>query len=39
VRVSYVGLKWYHDQLIEDRWVPLAVDEFDALLVEALAKA
>ncbi|ESW38372.1 hypothetical protein [Pseudomonas taiwanensis] len=39
VRVSYAGLKWCHDQLIDDRWVPLAVDEFDALLVEALAKA
>lgn len=39
VRVSYMGLKWSHDQLVDERWVPLAVDEFDALLVEALAKA
>lgn len=37
LRVSYSGLKWHHDQLIDDRWMPLAVDEFKALLTEALA--
>ncbi|MBI6918192.1 hypothetical protein JET68_05215 [Pseudomonas monteilii] len=36
LRVSYSGLKWYHDQLIDDRWEPLSVDEFEALLTEAL---
>ena len=36
LRVSYSGLKWYHDQLIEDRWEPLSVDEFEALLTDAL---
>ncbi|BFO07183.1 hypothetical protein MX621_30865 (plasmid) [Pseudomonas aeruginosa] len=39
VRVTYSGLKWYHEQLVNDRWEALAVDEFEALLVEALAKA
>ncbi|PWY44398.1 hypothetical protein [Pseudomonas sp. RW405] len=36
LRVSYSGLKWYHDQLIDDRWEPLSVDEFEALLTDAL---
>lgn len=36
LRVSYSGLKWYHDQLIEDRWEPLSADEFEALLSDAL---
>lgn len=36
LRVSYSGLKWYHEQLIEDRWEPLSVDEFEALLTDAL---
>lgn len=36
LRVSYSGLKWYHDQLINDRWEPLSVDEFEALLTIAL---
>lgn len=39
VRVSCSGLKWYHDQLIDDRWEPLTVCEFEALLAEALAKS
>ncbi|MDG9809453.1 MULTISPECIES: hypothetical protein [Pseudomonas] len=39
VRVSYSGLKWYHDQLVDDRWEPLTVDEFEALLTEGLAKS
>ncbi|OAS07627.1 hypothetical protein AYO08_09800 [Pseudomonas putida] len=39
VRVTYSGLKWYHEQLVDDRWEALAVDEFESLLVEALAKA
>ena len=39
LRVHYSGLKWYHDQLVNDCWEPLSVDEFDALLAEALAKA
>lgn len=39
VRVSCSGLKWYHDQLIDGRWEPLAVEEFDELLTEALAKS
>ena len=39
VRVTYSGLKWYHDQLINDRWEPLAVEEFDELLTKALEKA
>lgn len=36
LRVSYSGLKWYHDQLIGDYWEPLSVDEFEALLTGAL---
>jgi hypothetical protein len=36
LRVSYSGLKWYHDQLIEDRWEPLSVDKFETLLTVAL---
>lgn len=36
LRVTYSGLKWYHDQLIDDRWEPLSVDEFEALLADAL---
>ncbi|MBH3307889.1 hypothetical protein I5P84_00285 [Pseudomonas mosselii] len=36
LRVSYSGLKWYHDQLIDDRWEPLSTDEFEALLTAAL---
>jgi len=36
LRVTYSGLKWYHDQLIDDRWEPLSVDEFEALLTTAL---
>lgn len=39
LRVHYKGLKWYHEQLIDDCWEPLAVEEFDALLAEALSKA
>lgn len=36
LRVSYSGLKWYHDQLIDDRWEQLSADEFEALLTDAL---
>jgi len=39
LRVCYSGLKWYHDQLIEDRWEPLSVDEFEGLLTDALRGA
>lgn len=39
LRVHYKGLKWYHEQLINDCWEQLAVDEFDELLTEALAKS
>lgn len=39
LRVHYKGLKWYHEQLLDDCWEPLAVEEFDALLAEALSKA
>lgn len=39
LRVTYSGLKWYHEQLVNDRWVPLSVDEFDELLAAALEKA
>lgn len=39
VRVSYSDLKLYHDQLIDDRWEPVTVDKFEALLAEGVAKA
>ena len=39
LRVVYRGLKWHHEQLLDDRWEALSVDEFDAALAEALAKA
>jgi len=39
LRVHYSGMKWYHEHLVNDRWEALTVDEFDALLTEALAKA
>ncbi len=39
LRVHYSGMKWYHEHLVKDRWTALTVDEFDALLTEALAKS
>ncbi|CAD0264178.1 hypothetical protein DENIT_20061 [Pseudomonas veronii] len=36
LRVKYWGIKWYHDQLLDGRWQPLTVDEFEELLGAAL---
>lgn len=36
LRVSYHGIKWYHDRRHCNRWEPLAIEEFDELLCKAL---
>lgn len=36
VRVTYHGIKWYHDRMRNGRWEPLAIQEFDEILCSHL---
>lgn len=36
LRVTYHGIKWYHDRRHCNRWEPLSIEEFDGFLRSAL---
>ncbi|UVK80728.1 hypothetical protein LOY46_14115 [Pseudomonas sichuanensis] len=38
LRVTYHGIKWYHDRRHCNRWEPLSIEEFDDLLCFALKR-
>ncbi|MNJ52197.1 hypothetical protein D3C77_475210 [compost metagenome] len=39
VRVTYHGIKWFHDRMIDGQWEPLAIEEFDEILCDSLNRA